>query len=469
MAEQVELTSTPLSFDLSWEEDVARGSAAEATRGHLLLRLGSLVVWGKDGEGFPWTWIEMLEYLGRHWSYLVFEEVDPLGLGCLPRDLRPLAEHDWQSISEPLRDHQEELLWSFEQSHNLAAAVEGAWLQDLWILRQGRCYVLTSDSIKVVAPVGSVLEALESLGNQIADRVATIDDARATAARRAWAGRDRNLDNELLSIATSLSISTLDEVTQGGELRDFWEAGQSISGSELVALARSSGALLPPRELRSLLERVRGLPRRAIAGGLPELESEALALPLSNVPFEDGYTAARWLRERLELGIERVDPDALLSDWGVELVEIEISSEHLDAISVWGPRHGPAVLVNRGGRHAQAEHGRRSTLAHEVCHLLLDRRGALPLGDAVGGRVPEHVEVRARAFAAELLAPREIVGASFAGDRVDAPAVVGRLVEQYRASPEIIAWQARNSRHPLSEPTMIYLRTLVSRPHLFIG
>jgi Zn-dependent peptidase ImmA (M78 family) len=55
------------------------------------------------------------------------------------------------------------------------------------------------------------------------------------------------------------------------------------------------------------------------------------------------------------------------------------TSDRIDAVACWGPRHGPAVLLNREGRHAHTERGARATLAHEICHLLIDRQGSLPL------------------------------------------------------------------------------------------
>ena len=141
---------------------------------------------------------------------------------------------------------------------------------------------------------------------------------------------------------------------------------------------------------------------------------EAIADAGSGPAFDQGYTLARWFRGDV-LAVpdrSRVDPERALRDSGVAARDIELPAASLDAVSVWGELHGPAVLLNRLGRHGKGR-GRRATLAHELCHLLLDRTGALPLAEVLGGRVDSSVEARARAFAAELLVPRSAAGEAF--------------------------------------------------------
>lgn len=88
---------------------------------------------------------------------------------------------------------------------------------------------------------------------------------------------------------------------------------------------------------------------------------------------------ARWLRSRLSIQDEtRADPDRILAGWGIPIAEVSLSSRDLDAISIWGPKHGPAVVVNRNARHGRMK-ALRATLAHEVGHMVLDRLDALPV------------------------------------------------------------------------------------------
>jgi Zn-dependent peptidase ImmA (M78 family) len=66
------------------------------------------------------------------------------------------------------------------------------------------------------------------------------------------------------------------------------------------------------------------------------------------------------------------------------------------------------VLPNQNSKsRASSNNGYRSTLAHEICHLLVDRGRALPATEVLGGQSPKLAEQRANAFAAEFLLPRE--------------------------------------------------------------
>ena len=104
---------------------------------------------------------------------------------------------------------------------------------------------------------------------------------------------------------------------------------------------------------------------------------------------------------------QKVDVESVLERLGVEVRTVGLHCEGLDAVAAWGS-HGPVVVVNPDGMHAKSAAGRRATLAHELCHLLLDRERRLPVADVQGRSVrPSHarLERRANAFAAEFLLP----------------------------------------------------------------
>ena len=122
----------------------------------------------------------------------------------------------------------------------------------------------------------------------------------------------------------------------------------------------------------------------------------------SAAPYVQGYELALWLRDELHLSDGPVDPASLLTQWNVADGELSPLPEQLDAIAFWGDNHGPGVLTNPDGLYAQSPAGLKATLAHELAHLILDRKDALPAAEVLGGSTPHHVEQRARAFAAEL-------------------------------------------------------------------
>ncbi|MFB6259184.1 MAG: ImmA/IrrE family metallo-endopeptidase, partial [Thiohalorhabdaceae bacterium] len=230
---------------------------------------------------------------------------------------------------------------------------------------------------------------------------------------------------------------------------------------------------LEPGEQRQLLGLIHALP----AHSTPELDRRSR---LANEAFqahdwsgqktyEQSYWLAAWLREQLGLDSQTpADPEAWLGEWGVEVRE-EALPAPIDALAVWGERHGPAILLNTTeGAYPAQPAGRRITLAHEIAHLLIDRERALPAAELVkiGGQdlAPATPEVRARAFAAELLLPRE-TAAQYVQDRSSLDEAIGHLVSDFGVGPQVAGWQIRNSSAgtALSPAEQRTLEALLSR------
>ena len=125
------------------------------------------------------------------------------------------------------------------------------------------------------------------------------------------------------------------------------------------------------------------------------------------------------------------------------------------------------MLLNSDARHAGNSGRRRATLAHEICHLLVDRAASLPLVEVLGGKTAKHTEQRARAFAAELLLPREIAAQVFSDFEGDEARAVRSLRSRFGVSSELLAWQARNSSYPLAPQSRQFLASLVRNPSEF--
>jgi Zn-dependent peptidase ImmA (M78 family) len=86
------------------------------------------------------------------------------------------------------------------------------------------------------------------------------------------------------------------------------------------------------------------------------------------------------------------------------------------------------------------------TLAHEFCHLLVDRGHALSAVDVLGGRMPNAVEARAKAFAGELLLPRRVAGdiwvsAGRPRGQDELSALLKRLTDRYRVTRSVATWK----------------------------
>ena len=185
---------TGLRFTLSWDRGDPQGSADEATWGTIIAAIGDAEVWRSETGsllgGVHWALIEMLEHLAWTWRFLVNEEMDPLGLALQPDQIRSEAVKRWDTLPESQRIGEQRAIKAYEESHDLARAFQGLWVPSLWVQRQGNKAWLISGTTVDCLPFTGVIAALERLGDMISDRVSSLSDERATAARQAWSRRD---------------------------------------------------------------------------------------------------------------------------------------------------------------------------------------------------------------------------------------------------------------------------------------
>jgi Zn-dependent peptidase ImmA (M78 family) len=84
-------------------------------------------------------------------------------------------------------------------------------------------------------------------------------------------------------------------------------------------------------------------------------------------------------------------------------------------------------------------------LAHELCHLLFDREHAQPAADVLGANTTStSTEQRAKAFAAELLLPRESAANAYAQHPTLRDAITS-LSKTFDVSPKVAKTQILNS------------------------
>ena len=117
-------------------------------------------------------------------------------------------------------------------------------------------------------------------------------------------------------------------------------------------------------------------------------------------PFIQGYVLADWLRAKLSLVQGKVQPQHLLKQLCVDIQEVNLE-DSIQAIACWREHMQPVILLNIKGTHHKTIAGQNASLAHELCHLLVDRHHALPAIEVLGGRLPKSIEQRANAFAAD--------------------------------------------------------------------
>jgi hypothetical protein len=132
-------------------------------------------------------------------------------------------------------------------------------------------------------------------------------------------------------------------------------------------------------------------------------------------PYKQGYFLAMDARERLGLGLGPLQKylRELCEDvLGIPLIQAELG-EHIAGVTVQaGVRR--AIVVNVTGRNRHV-YVRRSTIAHELGHLLYDidaELRKLHVDDydeleKLAEQLPDRVEQRANAFAIEFIAPQK--------------------------------------------------------------
>ncbi len=447
-----------LRLEITFAGDPA-GSASDRTRGRLVATLNGRTLWDLD-----WTWIELVEHLAANWRFLLHEESAPGPFNPYEPDV--LAHEARRYFEENPSEEEENAFEAFIESHDLSRALKGAWPRRLWLIRCGHRMLAWSSIAEALLPLNDVLGELQSIADQICTRLEGAQDDRSQRARDAWADRASIAEMERVALATGLPIESLAIAAGETDALEFWAPTER--SQELVAVARMTAWSFDASTLRSVLAAIRAEARHSTTALDAVADQAALAAAPPDAAHLEGYRAAGFVRGRLKIE-GRFDIAGVLARWNVACRQIPMPSA-IDAICAWGPAHGPVILANPRGLHAATARGLRTTLAHELCHLVLDREGALPVAEVLGGSLPPRVERRARAFAAELLLPRDAArvateaALNSGGDIED---VVAALVEEYDVSREVAAWQIRNSGADLTTLDRRFLQQLVSDPTRF--
>jgi Zn-dependent peptidase ImmA (M78 family) len=460
MAETLHSIGRPrgLQFDLKWLDRPEDGDSP--AYGSIVAWAAGKLIWGQTNDegqvaGVEWFWDDLLDRLAYSWRYLLLEEAYPMGLlPTAPQLLRIVLREQRIGASEEMINAEDNSVFAFEEMHDLSRAIEGATLPKLFLLREGNLMLIaTSFGVERVA-FSATMETLEQLGDRIAERIKESTDQRTRAILEAWQAKRNISDVDQVEIASGLPKSSISAITKGDDFKAFWEVvAAEYEPNELMAAARMVGRLVSNDDTRAILNNIKAV-QRFETPVLDKLSSEAIrALEKYNskMPHEQGRLLAEWFRSQPDIVARDglVHPEIILNKWNVSLKEIELHSQNIDALCAWGVKHGPTVLLNKNGRLSHYPTGRRSSLAHEMCHLLVDRKGSLPVAEVFGGEVPKVPEQRANGFGAELLLPRTSALATFI-EAGDVEGTLEQLAKNYKVSFEIAAWQLLNSSADLS-------------------
>lgn len=469
-----------IDLSIRWDSELPAGTAFTATGGAAVLRIGTRVVWGKANDiGVHWHWIDFLAFLSENWLALTLERHYPLPVEpVLPHLLRASADRRWDmerragAISEDRYLDEEEKVFWFENRHNLARAIEGLVVPDVFVMRQNDLVVVSGKDFSEYFDYNLFVQALADIGDRIAGRLRGLDDPIAVERVREWDERLPEFTEAAARLYTGASGVFLREVAANDNLSYFYNGGHhKICETPILAAARMAwNASMSPESARTVLTTLRGQPKVSS----PDLERLRAAKPVisrDRRPAQAGRELADWLHTQLfpsglnENLLKAIEPAVILKRWGVPVKQLDFADDRIDAVSCWGEELGPVVLLNAESSRNRRESGKRATLAHEMCHLIFDYHSGLPFADVVSGTDNDDMEKRARAFAAEFLLPSD-----FLADRFSRDMELGRWVEAvaqtFNVSNEIVVWQLRRSRieSHLSDSDKAILRQYVSSP-----
>ncbi len=433
-----------LAFDFSWSRDIPKDVQGLAWGG-LVLWVGGLRHWSGDDPERPvaWTWIDLVEHLARAWGHLLHEDQPPFGLPNVEFDeLRSPSVLATAQGADPLVV--EDAVHAYQHRHDLAAGLKGLTLPPVWLVREGLGFRLRTRDLALWLPYQETLRVLEGAVSQLRAHLGAEAAPRAMAAFARWDRRAPSR-SRILDWRTGLDAERRADWTPAGADPETWWGDPADPMESPVSAAARLSQPLSDSTRRAVVFAVSDQPLYStpilddLARGAQAVLDAVGAAP----PHQQGYVLAQWLRTVLDIHDDRVSPEELLAGWAVGIDELPPLERELDAVAVWGARHGPAVLLNPKGRHAGSSSGRRATLCHEIAHLLIDRTRHLPVVDVVGGSTPKHLEQRARAFAAEFLLPRETAFRAIA-EASSFDDAANLLRTRYGVSNEVLGWQIRN-------------------------
>lgn len=423
------------------------------TTARLAVRVDDEPVWpaaGAEDVSLEIQIDDLLSHLTEFWKPLALRQTYPIPVAPYrPMQLRVKAEERWENVPPEVAEREDALVCAFEEAHDLSHCFGGYFeLAPLWLLRSGDRMIVDSCAGLRTAPFDQAWAEISRLGEEIAERLSTQAQRWSRLIER-WRQRDRGDPAVLLAWATSLDRSVASALARDGVLSEPKRVVEAATDNDELRIAARMASALPDGQIRQILNIIHtfGKSEATRLHRLSELVLEHIAQHHDGKrAYEQGEAAARFMRRRLDLPSQsETDIEKILSDLGIVIERRTVQPASLDALAVWGDRFGPAVLLNMSSKR-ETKAAARVTLAHELCHLLLDRGHALSAVEILNSRMPPYMEQRAKSFAGELLLPYEDAAECWrlasCPDHVDGlEGVVKFLQRRFKVPKAVAAWK----------------------------
>lgn len=471
---------------------------------------GSFELWagGQDlcahtelGEELPavhWYLLGLLEWLPDNWGALFHEERLPLSnraadaaatmsqLMAIPPDPALVSRGIAQDAEGWIEEWQ-----AWWERHNIRAAAEGGLFPDVYLRRWGDLLEVSVGTDRQAGTPEHVVFRAASTSHLPLVPVATALQEAGLAAAKLLAGR-RPTSARLRTLVASWE--SLSDIAAHRLSRLLWLSGADGWSSELSDLRQrlgesdASSGTAPSSTTRDGTSALVLQPAPALAAVFgsyrPDVTREDVVTLLSlgergSSPGSDGPAAFTGpsidLDERLSPGEQGssagdeahaillgdapapVDVHAVYKRLGVRLETVALSDAATRGVAVLDGGGAATVAVNSRYERGQGWSVVRSTLAHELGHLLLDRDRAVEVAVASGPWAPLEVEQRAGAFGAAFLMPSTLLNEAVAGlaDPLHSAEAVQALAGQFEVSKATLVARLYNlgwlDRHQAEE------------------
>lgn len=448
------------TFEFRFSE-IDDGDQRYLTTCKLAVFINDIAVWparGIEDSALEVQLDDLLSHVTEYWQPLMLRQTYPLALNpTKPSLLRAKAEESWATLPEGQVAEEDGVLEAFQDCHDFSRCFAGYFdLPPLWLIRSGEEMLVDTTRQLDKVPYDVARGALQAAGNWIAERLDGAGTDRWSDLTSAWNHRDAGDGIGLLHWATGLDEATIRRFTNEGLLAPPASVSDAANDDDELRVAARMASALAPEQVQAVLTRAVKFPHVSA----PALDDLAKAVrkhlheQFPNArPFEQGEEMATFVRRFLKIPPHtEVDIFAFVENLGVQIYSEKVEPPTLDALAIWGERHGPAALLNteskrHAGRGDAEERGQvRVTLAHELCHFLVDREHALGAVDVLRSRMPVVIEQRARAFAAELLLPSKTAGDAWLDAKRPTgqeglEAVLEALCKHFIVSKSVASWK----------------------------
>lgn len=445
---------TGLSIFIDWDSQPLSKNSVGLTAGSITIKIVDTVIWGKtapDGStvGMRWYLVELLEFIANAWIYLCEDEsLPPSPQKCKYINLQDVLTKSRAKWAEEY----DEAFFDFSIVHDFAEAFHGLNAPRLAFIRQGNLMIAASEDNQWEIDYQSTINSLREMGDYIFSRISHLTDKRTTLLKSRWRdaldfNKSKRIDQRSFEIATGIYEKFIyDDIS-----KLLTSANDDIYQIKVAArMLRTCPELLSSSFISSIFSHLKK--------GTANIPNLSFADNNSLNSTNQGYELAAALRDKLKISNEdKINPENILNSWGVNIVYDTFPTENIDAIAVWCVEHIPSIIVNANSFRVRRSGGKVSTLAHEICHLLVDSRAGLPAMDVLGGNVSVAIERRADAFAADFLLPRFFVASMIDSYNIlDTDSelkykkledIIRILTIKFEVSHELASWQIINTHH----------------------